>query len=155
MNELDQPGVPAAADASQSVRTFIDTHGKMAVTILAGGAAATLGAIVPFAHVYRIFGGSAYYSIVQGGFYGLVLLAIPVLLGILPVFLKQHMKFKLSAFGLACAMFGIFFTSWVLSSGIAGAIGSVGGFSIGFYLTIAGYAAMVFGYYQLQNDTHC
>jgi hypothetical protein len=153
MNESQEPANAIFSDAERKARTFVETHGRMPVTVLIGGAAAAVGAIVPFAHVYGVFGGGGYYSILQGGFYGLLMLAIPVLLGILPVFLKQHMRFKLAAFGVTCAMLGIFLAVWIVSSGIAGAIGSgLGGFSLGFYLTLAGYVAMVFGYYRLQSD---
>lgn len=154
MSESTQPGIALSAEAGQKVKAFVETHGRSAVTVLGGGVAAALGAVVPFAHVNGVFGGDGeYYSILQSGFYGLLLLALPVILGILPVFLKQHMRFKLAAFGVASAMFGICFAAWLLSSGIAGAIGaSLGGFTFGFYLSIAGYAAMVVGYYRLQGD---
>jgi hypothetical protein len=42
---------------------------------------------------------------------------------------------------------------WLASSGLAGTIaGELGGFSLGFYLSLLGYAAMVIGYYMLQHS---
>lgn len=152
MNET--PASQPVQDASQRLQSFVATHGRVPVTILCGGAASTLGTIVPFAHVSGVFGGGSSYSIIQAGFYGLLLLVVAVVLGIFPIFLKQYLRFTLLAFGVACAFFGIFFAMWLASSGLASMLGSgLGGFSGGFYLNLFGYAAMVAGYYMLQNGT--
>ncbi|MHB8563901.1 MAG: hypothetical protein ACYDDA_08135 [Acidiferrobacteraceae bacterium] len=140
-------------DAAEHVRTFVDAHGRPATTVLAGGALAAIGALLPFAHVNGMFGSGESYSIVEGGVIGLLLVAIPVLLAIFPIMLKQYATFTLSAFGLSCALFGVFFAIWLASSGIVSIIGAgAGGLTIGFYLTILGYGAMVVGYYSMQGS---
>jgi hypothetical protein len=140
-----------ARDAAARVKSFVQTHGRIAVTILVGGISAALGALVPFAHVNGLFGGGESYSIIQSGFYGVVLLAIPILLAFFPIALKQFLHLTLGAFGLSCGMFAIFFSLWLASSGMLSMIGSaVGGLTIGFYLSLLGYGATVVGYYQLQ-----
>lgn len=151
MSDPGQKG-PTIAEPAQGLQSFVRRHGNEAVTVLTGGAAAALGAITPFAHVNGLFGSGVSYSLIQAGFYGLVLLMLPITLGILPVFLKQYLRFKLAAFGIACALFGVFFSMWLVSSGLAGAIGgSIAGFSIGFFLSLSGYAAMVYGYYSINS----
>lgn len=48
-------------------------------------------------------------------------------------------------------MFAIFFALWLASSGLTSLFGlASGGMTLGFYLSLLGYAAMVVGYYQLQ-----
>ena len=82
-----------------------------------------------------------------------MLLAVAVLLAVFPVALKQFVRFTLAAFGVSCALFGVFFALWLASSGIASLIGgAVGGLTIGFYLSLLGYATMVVGYYMLVNE---
>ena len=150
MNEM--PTSVAGADASAKIRSFVQTHGRIAVTILAGGAAAALGTILPFAQMNGIFGAGQSYSIVQSGFYGLIMLAIPILLAIFPIVLKKYSRFTLAAFGLSCGMFAIFFGIWIASSGLLSMVGSAaGGLTIGFYISLIGYAVTVFGYYQMQS----
>lgn len=155
MNDSEPVPTRSTADASEHVRAFVQTHGRVPTTILVGGILAALGAIVPFAHANGIFGGpGTSYSMIQSGFYGLVLLIVPIILGIFPISLKRYAGLSLAAFGVACAFLGIFFALWIASSGVISVIGAgAGGVTLGFYLTLFGYAAMVIGYYQLQTTT--
>jgi hypothetical protein len=140
-------------DAKQQALTFLEAHGRLRLAILLGGASAALGTIVPFAHVAGFFGSGESYSIVGTGFYGILFLVISLALGAYPIFLKQYARFQLAVFGLSCAIFGVFMAVWLASSGLAGTIaGELGGFSLGFYLSLLGYAAMVIGYYMLQHS---
>lgn len=151
MNEI--PTSQPLQEANQRVRTFVNTHGRVRVAVLCGGAASAVGTILPFAYVNGVFGGGTSYNIVQSGFYGFLLLAIAVALASFPIALKQFARFTLGAFGISCAIFGVFFAIWLASSGLASVLGgSIGGLSIGFYLSLLGYATMVVGYYMLVNE---
>lgn len=135
---------------AQHARAFIDAHGRIAVTIFIGGVLAALGTLLPFAYVSTLFGSTSY-SLIQGGFFGVALIVISLGLALLPIKFKQYARFNLIAFGVACALFGVFFAIWLATSGLLSALGSsAGGLAIGFYLSILGYGAMVFGYYRMQ-----
>lgn len=150
MNDI--PTQPLS-DVNQRARSFVEAHGKTRVAVLCGGGAAAIGTILPFAYVNGVFGGGSTYNIVQAGFYGFLMLVVAVVLGIFPIALKKYAQFTLAAFGLSCAVFGVFLAIWLASSGLASLIGgAVGGLSIGFYLSLLGYAAMVVAYYRLLRD---
>jgi hypothetical protein len=142
---------PAGSKYSAQAQAFVQRHGVSATTILVGGAAAAIGTVIPFAHVNNFFGGGTSYSLIGAGIYGVVLFIIPIVLAVFPIALKQYARFSLVAYGSACGMFAIFFAVGLASSGVGSLVGSLGGLSLGFYLSLAGYAATVFGYYQLQK----
>jgi hypothetical protein len=143
-----------AAQIEQRARLFVQEHGTIRVTILAGGVAAALGALLPFAETSSFFGGRSSVSILQGGFYGLLLMLLPIALAIFPIVGKQYSRFNLAAFGISSALLGIFLAMWIAASGIVSVIGAgVGGLSIGFYLTILGYGSLTVGYYMLARET--
>ncbi|TAM77419.1 hypothetical protein EPN44_03210 [bacterium] len=128
---------------SERFQAFVDMHGKPTVTVLAGAGVATTGAIVPAFHV-GMFGVGGSYAIVQAGFAGLFALALPIALGALPIALKPDARLMRLAFGVACALLGIFFAVWMAPLGAL-----FGSLSAGFYLSIVGYAAAAIGYYLL------
>jgi hypothetical protein len=143
----------AATSLDQRARLFVQEHGKVRVAILAGGVGAALGALLPFADTSGLFGGHSSVSIVQTGFYGLLLLLLPIALAVFPILGKQHSRFNLLAFGISSALLGIFFAIWISASGIGSAISAgVGSLSAGFYLTLLGYGAAAVGYYLLARE---
>jgi len=87
------------------------------------------------------------------GFYGFLLLVVSIILGFFPIFLKQYSHLTLIAYGVSCALFGIFFALLLTAYGLTSMIGSsLSGLSFGFYFVLCGYAAMVVGYYMLERD---
>ncbi len=144
---------PATTTTERALRQFVESHGRDPVVALVGGAVAAIGTLLPFASSSGMFGGTSSISLIQAGFYGFLLLLLPIALAVLPIVRKSSRRETLIAYGVSCALLGVFLALWLAASGLASVLGAgIGGFGAGFYFSLIGYACTTFGYFGLAHS---
>jgi hypothetical protein len=137
-----------ALDVRSRAVAFVATHGRDKTVVAIAGIVGGIGAILP------LIPGRGGFSVAGSGLLGILLLAAPVALGLIPVLAGAvAARMRLALFGAACVLLGGYLGFYVVLDLISTrwGMGSVG-LGFGFYVTLAAYAGLVYGLSRLARE---
>ncbi len=142
-------GTDPLVDAKAQALALVERYGRERIALAGCGLLGALGTLLPFAAGGNPFGGASSFTLMQFGFWGFVMLLIPLALGALPFLpiMLSHSRMTL-AFGVSCALLGVFVAMWMAGSEIAAFAGGAIGFAFGFYCSLIGYAGLAVLYFR-------